>query len=272
MHTHQGLIAEHLSFSIGSQAILTDISVDFPAGAVIGVLGPNGAGKTSLLKLLSGQLKAKGEVYWQGQCLSALPSQALAQQIAIVNQINDSVFALTLKQIVRMGLLPHQSLLARQTRAESQRIDDGIELVGLTHKSAQEFCTLSGGEQQRGLIARALVQQAPLLILDEPVNHLDVYYQHQILHLLHQIAAELGKTVVMSLHDINLAARYCDHLCILQQGKLVANGQAKLVLEPDVLETVFKVPCRRVEDDSELGFRIEFCPTQQTDYNFEEWR
>nr|WP_252732327.1 ABC transporter ATP-binding protein [Paraglaciecola arctica] len=242
---------------------MSDISLSLDSGKVMGVLGPNGAGKTSLLKILSGQLATQNEVSWKNKALSDYDSMSLAQQIAVVNQLNDSVFALDLYQIVRMGLLPHKSLLSRQTPNDKKSIHDAIATVGLENKIKQTFSALSGGEQQRGLIARALVQKAALIILDEPVNHLDVYYQHQVLKLLRSLAHKLNITVIMSLHDLNLAANYCDHLCLLDQGKIVAQGAPQQVLTADRLQQVFKLPCQVTKQAHNAAFRVDFYPPDE---------
>lgn len=251
---------------------MQDVSVCVAEGLVVGILGPNGAGKTSLLKLLSGQLDAEGAVAWRGIPLSSLSIQELARQIAIVNQVNDTVFAITLQHVVRMGLLPHKSLLARQTPKDDELIAKAINAVGLSDKVQQEYSSLSGGEQQRALIARALVQQAPLLILDEPINHLDVYYQHQILQLLHELARELGITVVMSMHDLNLAASYCDQLCLLDKGRLVAQGKPEQVLQAELLSKVFKIACTVHQDESAAGIRVEFAPQTSPLLDLKGWQ
>lgn len=259
------LIANHVNLKIGQQQILSDVSLDLGAGKVMGVLGPNGAGKTSLLKMLSGQLASQHSVSWNNKALSDYDPMSLAQQIAVVNQLNESVFALDLYQIVRMGLLPHKSLLSRQTADDDKSISDAISRVGLEDKVNQTFSSLSGGEQQRGLIARALVQKAALIVLDEPVNHLDVYYQHQVLQLLRSLAHKLNITVVMSLHDLNLAANYCDHLCLLDKGKMVAQGSSEQVLTSQRLQQVFKIPCQVRQDDTNAAFRVDFYPPDEVE-------
>ncbi len=238
------LQANHVSVLIQDKTILDRVSLSACAGEVVGILGPNGAGKTTLLKVLSGQRQCKGEVTWQGRAITDFSIQSLAQQIAVVNQVNDVVFSVTLEQVVRMGLLPHKSLLSRQTQQDNLRIAQAIQAVGLADRKKQDFSSLSGGEQQRALIARALVQGSPLLILDEPVNHLDVYYQHQILQLLHDLASQLGITVVMSLHDMNLASQYCDKLALLNDGKLATVGEPSDVLTAQRLSEVFGIPCQ----------------------------
>tara|TARA_R110001592_G_scaffold25638_6_gene97305 strand:- start:800 stop:1672 length:873 start_codon:yes stop_codon:yes gene_type:complete len=261
-----GLVVDELRLTIDQQPILKCLSFSLPAGSVLGVLGPNGAGKTSLLLALSGQLTGQitaTTLAWQDRPLSDYSLNQRARRIAVVNQLNDAVFALSLRQMVRMGLLPHQSLLGRQSAADDERIDQALERVGLAEKSTRVFSTLSGGEQQRGLIARALVQRAELIVLDEPVNHLDVYFQHDVLALLGQLARDTGLTVVMSLHDLNLSAHYCDQLLLLENGEQVAFGTPDSVLVPERLERVFRLPCAvRRHDDRAL--RVDFSPLPLT--------
>ena len=259
------LIASNVNLKIGQHQILSDVCLNVAAGKVMGVLGPNGAGKTSLLKMLSGQLASHHSVSWNNKALTDYDPMSLAQQIAVVNQLNESVFALDLYQIVRMGLLPHKSLLSRQTPDDDKSISDAISRVGLESKVQQRFNSLSGGEQQRGLIARALVQKAALIILDEPVNHLDIFYQHQVLKLLRSLAHKLNITVIMSLHDLNLAANYCDHLCLLDDGKMVAQGPPEHVLTSQRLENVFKIPCQIRHDINNAAFRVDFYPPDEVE-------
>ena len=265
MSSPNSLIATNVNLRIGQQQILSDVCLNLDAGKVMGVLGPNGAGKTSLLKMLSGQLNSHHSVSWNNKNLTDYEPMSLAKHIAVVNQINESVFALNLYQIVRMGLLPHKSLLSRQTAADDKSISDAISRVGLDNKVKQTFSSLSGGEQQRGLIARALVQKAALIVLDEPVNHLDIYYQHQVLKLLRSLAHKLNITVVMSLHDLNLAANYCDHLCLLDKGKMVAQGSPEKVLTSQRLQHVFKIPCQIRHDGNNAAFRVDFYPPDEVE-------
>ena len=255
-----GLQAIQLGLQIDGKTILSDINIALPRGKVLAVIGPNGAGKTSLLKLLSGQTPSHHLVSWQGRALSDYHPQALAQQIAVVNQLNEAVFALNLQQIVRMGLLPHKSLLSRQTPEDDEQISQAIARVGLSEHCLQTFSSLSGGEQQRGLIARALVQQAALVVLDEPVNHLDVYYQHQILSLLQNLAHQHNITMVMSVHDLNLAANYCDHICLLDKGQMIAQGKPESVFSSARLEQVFHLPTQVRQDDISGALRVDFYP------------
>jgi len=266
---NSALCIHQVSLSIGDKAILKNINFGVERGEVLGVLGPNGAGKTSLLKVIAGQKRHQGVVNWCGHGVADYSIQALARQIAVVNQLDDVVFSVTLKQVVRMGLLPHKTLLSRETATDSQRVEDAIQAVGLEGKQHQEYSSLSGGEQQRGLIARALVQGSPLLILDEPVNHLDVYYQHQVLQLLHDLARQLGVTVVMSLHDMNLASQYCDKIALLNSGDLIAYGEPEPVLNADLLTRVFSIPCEVKTQNGKP--HVSFTPSRKTVLDLSRW-
>lgn len=273
----RALSVRDLSLNIGDKAILNNISFDLPQTRILGVLGPNGAGKTSLLKMLCGQIQSRGqtqsrgEVRWKNRSIQDYSVQTLAQQIAVVNQINDTVFAVTLQQVARMGLLPHKTLLSGDTLEDKLLVEQALKAVGLEDKARQTFSSLSGGEQQRGLIAKALVQRAPLLILDEPINHLDVYYQHQILQLVDDLASHLDITVVMSLHDLNLAASYCHQLCLLNEGNMVAFGTPVEVLQAPRLSAVFKLPCS-VEICAGDIPAVCFTPDKSQRFQLTEWQ
>ncbi|MEP4890337.1 MAG: ABC transporter ATP-binding protein [Aliiglaciecola sp.] len=250
----------HLNYYIDEKQILSDIQFQAEEGTIIGVVGPNGVGKTTLLKLISGQYPSEQQVFWQATPVESFTASIRAKQIAVVNQFNNSVFNLDLEQIVSMGLLPHQSIFSKVSVEHKARVAKAIAQVGLTEKSDQLFSSLSGGEQQRGQIARALVQGAGLFVLDEPINHLDVYYEHQILSLLCKIAKQNKVTIVMSLHDLNHAADYCDKICLLAQGQLLAFGPPKQVLTEQRLQQVFKTPCQVIEKPNNNKIRIEFYP------------
>ena len=252
-----------LSYQVADTCILSNVNITIAKGRVVGVLGPNGAGKTTLLKLMSGQLAAAQHVLCYGIPLASLSLKQRAKRIAVVNQLHEAVSELSLKQIVAMGLLPHLSLLSYPSIQEKQAITHALTQVGLVAKQEQCFSSLSGGEQQRALIAQALVQKASILILDEPINHLDVYYQHQILHLLVELARTQQITVVMSLHDINLAARYCDDIALMHKGTISAFGPPNEALQASLIESVFNIPCRiNTQNDSDT-LNVHFMPNFQ---------
>lgn len=233
------LSVKQLSWQIQHQFILNNLSFDLAPGSINAIVGPNGAGKTSLLRCLYRQINDyQGQIYLSGQSIEQFHHKALAKQIAVVNQHSDIHFTLSVFEIVCMGLLPHLSLFSQINIAQKQRVETILKQLDILDFKDRIFNRLSGGEQQRVLIARALVQQPQLLILDEPTNHLDVHFQHQMLSLVNQ----LGVCVLMTLHDLNLAAYYADNILLLNQGKLVANGKPEEVLTPELIQQVFKLP------------------------------
>ena len=230
--------------------VLQGLSYQIPKGAMVGIVGPNGAGKTSMLRCLLGLIEDySGSIHIQGKDIHSLSRKALAQTLASVPQHSDSLFELTVSDVVQMGLLPHKSLFELNTKQDENAIQQALQRVGMADRLWQRIDTLSGGELQRILIARALVQQADILVLDEPTNHLDVYYQHQVLQLLQH----LDFTILMTIHDLNLAARYCDHVLLLDKGEMRGFGTPQEVFQADVLSEVFGLPCavENIPKDSE---------------------
>ncbi len=254
------LDVQRLSWTINKKAILKNISFSVTKGEVIGIIGPNGAGKTSLLRCLTNQSNIinkhdiSGLVYLKNKVITHYSNKELAQHFALVMQMNDTIFALSVFDVMKMGLLPHKTLFSLDNDHDKSQIMLALKKVGLAHVLHDSFNHLSGGEQQRILIARALVQATEILILDEPTNHLDVYYQHQILHLVNQ----LNITVIMTVHDLNLASRYCSRLLLLEQGKLISDGKVDEVLTPTRLTKIFRLPCQRYTDSETGATQVAF--------------
>lgn len=228
-----------LCWQVHAKTILTDVSFSLQPGEVVGLIGPNGAGKSSLIKLLQ-QFNApsRGDIHLLGKPLSGYNRRELAQLIAVVGQQQQGLEHSSVLDVVRLGLLPHKAWYQADNHADLQQLLQALAKVGLTAQANQSFSQLSGGEQQRVFIARALVQQPKLLLLDEPTNHLDVHYQHQVMALIRQ----LGVTVLTSIHDLNLAATYCDRILLLDNGRLVAHGTPEQVLQQSLLTAVFQIP------------------------------
>lgn len=247
-----------LTWSVANKNILQNISFTLEQGEIVGIIGPNGAGKTSLLRcILQYFNNYQGEIRFKDQNIQSLNRRFIAQHIAVVNQINEPVFKLAVIDVVRMGLLPYKSLFASESKEDKQTIAQALEKTGLTVLKNEEFTHLSGGEQQRALIARALVQKADLLILDEPTNHLDVFYQHQILQLI----KSLNLTVLMTIHDLNLANDYCSRLILLDHGKIIADGSNDQVLQTQQLSEVFGLPCQQIIDPITGSKKVYFKAT-----------
>tara|TARA_R110000787_G_scaffold169544_1_gene282222 strand:- start:111 stop:938 length:828 start_codon:yes stop_codon:yes gene_type:complete len=255
------LSVKSVSWSVEKQVILNDISFDVARGDIIGIIGPNGAGKTSLLKCLLNQYKNwQGCIKLKNKKISQYKAHELAQTFALVVQNSPPIFDLKVYDVVRMGLLPYKTLFARDSEADKKDIILALEKVGLASSQAKFYNTLSGGEQQRVLIAKALVQKAKILVLDEPTNHLDIFYQHQIL----QLVKALNITVIMTIHDLNLAAHYCNRLLLLNKGHLVCDNNVDQVLNPELLTKVFALPCYR-DDAQHCGVpRVYFYPASDS--------
>ena len=254
------LHVDQLHWQVNNKTILNNISFNVNKGEVIGIIGPNGAGKTSLLRCITHQqqngksLKFSGSIHLNSKIISDYSAKELAQHFAYVTQKTEAIFSLTVIEIVRMGLLPFKGIFSLEDEHDKKQIQESLEKVGLSAFQKMPYAELSGGEQQRVLIARSLVQKAQILILDEPTNHLDVYYQHQILNLIRQ----LNITVIMTVHDLNLASQYCQRLLLLEQGKLIADGIPSKVLTEKQLSKVFKLPCAIEHDKASQKPRVFF--------------
>ncbi|POH70550.1 MULTISPECIES: ABC transporter ATP-binding protein [Cryobacterium] len=237
-----GVVLDGVSLSIEGTRILQGVSATLPPGTVTGLLGPNGAGKSSLLRIIAGIDRADaGTVTLDGAVVGQLRRREAARRIALLEQNVAPSVDLSVREVVLLGRIPHRSRLLGSFGGEDDLAvaTDALTMVGATDLVDRRWHTLSGGQQQRVQIARALAQRPSLLLLDEPTNHLDVSAQ---LSLLHQVRG-LGLTSVLALHDLNLAAAYCDHIVLLQGGRLAAFGTPAEVLRPDTIRAVYGVDC-----------------------------
>jgi iron complex transport system ATP-binding protein len=242
------LLVSGLSVQKSGKAILSDVSLAAPAGQVTGLIGPNGAGKSTLLAALLGLVSATGSAQFDGHDLPAMKRRDRARMVAFVEQSASTEERLTVRDVVALGRIPHEAAWQSAPSPEDAAIIDmALTETGMTSFAARRFDTLSGGEQQRVHLARALAQQPRLLLLDEPTSHLDIRGQLQLLALLRHKAAQ-GMTVVLALHDLNLAARFCDQLVVLSDGALAAEGAPREVLTPGLLASVYGVSARLVPD------------------------
>lgn len=232
--------------------------IDFTAGdrSLIGVIGPNGSGKSTLLKCIYRVLKpSEGAVFVDGQPLSEYRVRDSAKKIAVLAQHNFYNFEFTVQDVVLMGRAPHKRALERDSAADFKIVHEAMERVGVASLRDRLFSTLSGGEQQRVLLARALAQQTPCLILDEPTNHLDIKYQLELLDLVRS----LDRTVIAAIHDLNIAAMYCDTIFVMQSGHIVAAGAPRDVLTRSLIRSVYEVDAD-VFTDSDGLLRVLFYP------------
>ncbi|HZG06887.1 MAG TPA: ABC transporter ATP-binding protein [Streptomyces sp.] len=233
-----GLGVEGLSVGAGARRLVRDVSLTAAPGEVVGLVGPNGSGKSSLLRAVYRVLRPDaGRVLVDGADAWSLPVRRLARTLAVVVQEPGTDFDLTVREVVAMGRTPHKRLLDGDTADDARLVESSLALVGAVELADRPFDRLSGGERQRVLIARALAQQPALLVLDEPTNHLDVRHQMEVLGILRRLPA----TVLVALHDLNLAAYYCDRLYVLKDGEVAAAGPPREVLTARLLAEVYGV-------------------------------
>ncbi|MEV7771515.1 ABC transporter ATP-binding protein [Kitasatospora sp. NPDC086791] len=234
----QDLDVDTVSVELAGARLVHEVSLAAAAGQVVGLVGPNGSGKSTLLRCVYRVLKpAGGAVRLAGDDLHALSARASARRVAALTQEHSAEFDFTVAEVVAMGRLPHRRGFGAPADGDRERCAEALRKVRAGHLAERGFLSLSGGEKQRVLFARALVQEPRLLVLDEPTNHLDIAHQLEVLAL----AREAGPTVLTALHDLNLAAGHCDLLYVLRAGRIVASGPPREVLRPALLAEVFGV-------------------------------
>ncbi len=238
--------------------VLNDISAEFWGDRLYGVIGPNGAGKSSLLRCMAGLVEpSSGEVELAGNAMSRMAPRERARYISFVPQAAQVPAGIPVVDVVKMGFTPHKKMFSRLTCNDLQALDDALIATATKGLKEQPFATLSGGEQQRVLIARSLVQAAEFKCFDEPTSHLDVHFQYQILALLQGLQG----TRIVTIHDLNLAAQYCDQLLLLHKGRLLAVGTPEQVLQEQMLKDVFKLECKVGLIPGTRIPRVDFCPS-----------
>jgi iron complex transport system ATP-binding protein len=232
--------AEDVWAGYSTTPVLKGIHLRLLRGEMVGLLGPNGSGKSTLLRVLSGVLKPqKGQVWLEGRLLSHLRAKEVAQKLAFVPQREEVAFGFTAWEVVLLGRAPYIGWWGKERATDLQATRRAMERTDSLCLSERAFSTLSGGERQRVVLARGLAQETPLLLLDEPLTHLDVAHQVGTLSLLRQLNREEGLTVLAALHDINLASEFCDRLIVLRQGQIVEDGTPSEVITPALLARVF---------------------------------
>ncbi|MFD8162128.1 ABC transporter ATP-binding protein [Streptomyces malaysiensis] len=255
------LAVEGLTLTAGAHHLVRDVSLTARPGEVIGLVGPNGSGKSSLLRAVYRVLRPDtGCVRVDGADAWSLPVRRLARTLAAVVQESGAGIDLTVREVVAMGRTPHKRLLDGDTAEDARLIGAALEAVDAAGLAGRSFDRLSGGERQRVLIARALAQQPSLLVLDEPTNHLDIRHQLDVLGILRRLPA----TVLVALHDLNLAAYYCDRLYVLRAGEVIASGTPAEVLTPYLLAEVYGVTAEVAVHPRTGAPQVTFLPGEPT--------
>lgn len=230
---------EDVSVRFGTVSALSDVDMSVDSGEFIGLVGPNGSGKTTLVRTIAGVLSPdSGSIRVRGNRVDRTASRAVSRDIAVVPQDTSLTFDFSVRDVVAMGRTPYLSRLGRSQRSDRDAVRRAIKRTAVEDLADRSINEVSGGERQRVLIARALAQETPVLLLDEPTASLDINHQIRTLELVAELATE-GKTVVAAIHDLNLAAHYCDELVLLGDGRRIAAGPPKDVLTEEHLEEVF---------------------------------
>lgn len=232
--------AEGLCVRLGAAPVVRDLGLSVTAGEFVGLIGPNGAGKSTLLRALAGLLPFSGAVRLQGQALSALSAEARALRIAYVPQEHEIAWPVPVETLVGLGRTPHRTAFSPLSDRDRQAVREAMARMDVARFAERPATALSGGEKARVLMARALAQETPLLLADEPAAGLDPAHQIALMRLFRSLAGE-GRGVVASLHDLGLAARWCSRLILLHEGEIAAEGPPEAVLTAETLRKIYSV-------------------------------
>lgn len=230
----------NVTVTLSRKDIVKDVSLKVREKAFVGLLGPNGSGKTTLLKSIYRVLKpSSGVILMDGEDMKVMTYRESARRMGVVSQFNNLSFDFTAMEMVLMGRSPHKRALDRDTEEDYRIAEEALRRVDMLSFRDRSFLTLSGGEKQRIILARALAQQVEMLILDEPTNHLDIKYQIQIM----DVVKSLGVGVLAALHDLNLTLMYCTYVYVLKDGRIVAHGPTEEVITEQLIRDVYEVDC-----------------------------
>lgn len=234
---------------IGEAELVHGVSFAVEAGGWLGLLGPNGAGKTTLLRVMAGLLPpSRGSVRVDGRDVRSCRPRELARHVALVDQRPTLPPGMTVAEYVLLGRTAHVPLLGTESPQDLAVVDDAMARLDVARFADRDVLTLSGGEAQRVVLARALAQEAPVLLLDEPTTALDLAHQHTVLELVDQLRAERDLTVVSSLHDLTVAAQFCRDAVLLACGEVMATGAVRDVLRPEAIEVAYGAQVRVLDD------------------------
>lgn len=229
---------KHLTKRYGGVSVVDDVSLTIPKGKITSFIGPNGAGKSTLLSMISRLIsKDSGEVLIEGKELGACKSSELARKISVLKQSNHISVRLTVKELVSFGRFPYSQ--GRLTPQDKEFIDEAIAYMELAEMQDKYLDQLSGGQRQRAYIAMVMAQDTEYILLDEPLNNLDMKHSVQIMKVLRRLVDERGKTIVLVIHDINFASCYSDYIVALKNGRVASAGTADEIIEPAVLGAVY---------------------------------
>ncbi len=243
------LSAEHLTLSYGGPTIVDELDITIPPGEITVIIGANGCGKSTLLRALARLLKpVGGAVILDGEHIASLPTKNVARRLGLLPQAPRAPEGVIVSDLVRRGRYPHQKVFQQWSPRDEEACERAMRLTDMLKFDGRPVDELSGGQRQRAWIAMALAQETPLMLLDEPTTYLDIAHQVDVLELLKQLNVNEGRTIVMVLHDLNLASRYANHLVAMADGGIVAEGAPGEVITSEIVERVFGLPTVVIED------------------------
>jgi iron complex transport system ATP-binding protein len=246
------LAVQEVSVTLGRTEVVHGVSTTVERGEWVALIGPNGAGKTTILRAVAGLLSFSGQVLFDGGAVSSSSRREIARQIALVPQLPQTPPELTVAEYVLLGRTPHIGYLASETRADRLAAERAIARLTLRPFAGRPLGSLSGGERQRAVLARALAQDAPILLLDEPTSALDLGRQQQALELVDTLRREEQLTVVAAMHDLSLAGQFADRLLLLDQGRIVAEGSAAEVLSEARISSYYGANVRVIREGTSV--------------------
>ncbi len=244
------LTIEDICFSYKEQIVLQNVTLEVEKGEIVGILGPNGCGKTTLLKLLNRNLHPDaGRVLMDGSDLEDISKRRIARHIAVVPQSNEIRFAFSVRDIVAMGRMPFMDRFHGESSEDTCIVEEAMEKTNITDFADRLINTMSGGERQRVIIARAIAQKPEIILLDEPTLHLDINHQFEILDLVRRLSDEEDLTVVIVSHDLPMVVKFCDRIVLIHENKVFAVGTPEEVLTRENMRTVFNIEAVLEYDD-----------------------
>ncbi|MFI3614688.1 ABC transporter ATP-binding protein [Streptococcus uberis] len=241
--------ANHLSVAYDQKVIINDLTINLPSQKITSLIGSNGCGKSTLLKALTRIIpNQKGNILIDGQDIAKMPTMEIAKKMALLPQVQDITDGISVYELVSFGRYPYQSRLGKLTEDDKKIIDWALEMTKTQELANQLVDQLSGGQKQRVWIAMALAQDTPLIFLDEPTTYLDINHQLEILELLRSLNKESQKTIIMVLHDLNLASRYSDYLVSIKDGKIAYQGDPSVIMTPEIIRDIFGIEAHLTQD------------------------